>query len=488
MTQDKLLDRAKKGELSAIVALLNSSLNLLGMEITQYSLTDNYLNLILQAPEVPNQQQAVIFVNQSLNNLSPKQIAKVKIFGRQQGENKAIWSEEFTLDKTNKIVLPTPIKSDASSTNTAIKSNPENTIFWRSTDETQPILNQDRTIIKPPAANKVPVINQDQTTVSKPREKARSVANQTSSTKSQPKQTNEFIKTLRTFQFDSVVPYREIFNSGLYKSKIVKLLLFFSLFPWLVSSLASNSGLADIAWILGIYYASIWGIVLYNLIKPLQFSWRDTLKCVGFTAFVGIPLLLFFQKVPPFSILYLATTTSSLIFNLVGFVLGVGVLEEVCKAFPVYFFLLRKNKLEEPLTAAFYGAMSGLGFAIAEGAHYSLIYALSLVEGNLDFGSYFSINTVRFISLPLIHAIWAGIVGYFLGLAAINPSRQKAIAFIGIAISATLHGLYNTFANDLLGLAILTFSILLFVTYLRRSKQMTAEMRLAETDQKAISD
>lgn len=80
----------------------------------------------------------------------------------------------------------------------------------------------------------------------------------------------------------------------------------------------------------------------------------------------------------------------------------------------------------------------------------------------------------------LNHAIWAGITGYFLGLAAINRSRQAPIIFIGVAISAVLHGLYDTFSADLLGLAVLTFSILLFVTYLRRSKQMVDEMQKAE--------
>lgn len=97
-----------------------------------------------------------------------------------------------------------------------------------------------------------------------------------------------------------------------------------------------------------------------------------------------------------------------------------GVLEELCKALPVYLFLSRTGKLKEPLTSAFYGAMSGLGFAIAEGTSYSVTYALGLVEGELGFGSYVLINTIRFITLPLNHAIWACITGYFVGLAAIN--------------------------------------------------------------------
>jgi RsiW-degrading membrane proteinase PrsW (M82 family) len=158
----------------------------------------------------------------------------------------------------------------------------------------------------------------------------------------------------------------------------------------------------------------------------------------------------------------------------------VGVLEEICKALPVYLFLLRPRKLNEPLTGAFYGAMSGLGFAIAEGGSYSILYAFNLARGQSGFGSYILANTIRFVSLPLFHAILAGIVGYFLGLAAINRSRQLPIMFIGVALAAVLHGSYNTFSNGVLGLVIIGFTILLFVAYLRRSQQMVEEMQQAE--------
>lgn len=291
---------------------------------------------------------------------------------------------------------------------------------------------------------------------------------------------NKFLEDLRTFKFSSVVPYQEALSAKLYNSNAVRLLLFFGLFPSAVSLFFREAGLANISWILGIYYASIWGIILYNIIKPAHFSWLDTLKLIFFTSFIGIPILLFFHKIPPFNILYSFLESSDLILRAIGFILGVGVLEEICKGLPVYLFLLRPGKLTEPLSAAFYGAMSGLGFAISEGVEYSVRYALGLRAGGLDFGSYLLINTIRFIPLPLIHAVFAGIVGYFLGLAAINRSRQNAIIFIGVAIASVLHGLYDTFANGIIGLGILVFSILLFVTYLRRSKQMVSELEQAE--------
>ena len=294
---------------------------------------------------------------------------------------------------------------------------------------------------------------------------------------------NEFLESLKTFNFASVFPYQQVFAPELYQSNVVRILLCFGLFPWIISSFATTgSSLSDIAWILGIYYAFIWGIVLHNLIKPANFSLKLAVQCVFFTAFIGIPLLLIIQRVPPFSLLYVATKSSNILGQLLGFILGVGVLEEICKGIPVYLFLYKQDKLTEPLSPAFYGAMSGLGFAIAEGAHYSLIYASNVLGGKIDITGHVLLTTVRFISLPLIHAIWAGIVGYFIGLAAINPSRKNPIIFIGIVIAAVLHGLYNTFTSSLIGLGILAFSILLFVTYLRLSKEMVREMRQAEVN------
>ncbi len=290
------------------------------------------------------------------------------------------------------------------------------------------------------------------------------------------------ISTLRTLQFSSIFPYKDALSSDLYSNSAVRLLLFFGLFP-LAVSLLGQAQLQQTAWILGIYYASIWALVLRGLISPPQFSWADVVKFMGFTAFVGIPLLLLAQKLPPFSLLYGAVDRLRFLPKLLGFVLGVGLLEESCKTLPIYLFLLRSRRADDPHTFAFYGAMSGLGFAIAEGAYYSLAYARGLSAYGLSstsFSSYLVANTVRFVTLPLVHGIWAGIAGYFVGLAALNPSRQGVLLGVGIAIAAVLHGLYNTLAGTILGLAVLAFSMLLFMAYLRRSRALMAELRAAE--------
>lgn len=416
MSESQRLQLTRQEEAIAIANLLNQTLEPIGIT-ARTALSNENLHLVLESEQVPNQAEMLVLVREKLADSKPLSIDKIVVYGQRQEAETPDW--EQTLD-------PNSIPEAAESTRQAHENSQE------------------------PLPEKKPF------------------------------QRSQFLASLKTFRFSSVIPYQEAIKPELYNSGIVRLLLFFSLFPWAMRFFVGDAGLEKTAWILGIYYASIWGIVLRSLIKPRQFSWGNTLKCVAFTAFIGIPILLFVQQIPFFRLLYIASDQSSVLLQLFGFVIGVGVLEEVCKALPVYLLLLRPGKLSDPLTAAFYSAMSGLGFAIAEGASYSALYAFALVQREVDFGNYVLLNTLRFISTPLFHAIWSGISGYFLGLAAINPSRQQPIIVIGIAIAATLHGLYNTFAGELLALPILVFSILLFVAYLNRSKQMVEEMAQAE--------
>jgi len=528
MTQPNLRELAKQGDTEAIAALLNHSLQPKGITV-EVNLTDSCLQILLSSQRLLNQQNLVAFLRNGLLNLEVECIKTVRVYGKQINEDFPDWAEEFQLEAIQPPLLEVINTADSEILNlepgdTALQEkvrlgDVSAIITLLNIKLADPAINvkaniyngclkiileaeqiPDKRIIQlirgemlstkiegiikiaiygkkldeelPNWSQEIQVIDRKKSALLVAEERLKRT---------------EFLIALRTFKFASVVPYKEAFSSELYTSNTVKLLLFFGLFPLAVSLLSSKLDLKDTAWILGIYYSSIWGVVLYNLIKPAQFSWVDTAKCAVFTAFVGIPLLLYVARIFPFSILYKATDANGLLPRLVGFVLGVGLLEEVCKALPVYLFMLRSHKLKDPLTSAFYASMSGLGFAISEGVGYSLKYANGFAKSELSsesFGTYVLINTIRFVSLPLLHAIWAGIVGYFLGLAAINPSRKAPIIFIGVCISAVLHGLYNTFSNEFFGVAILTFSILLFVAYLRRSKHMVDEMQEAEISYK----
>ena len=421
MVQPDLVKLAEQGDLGAIAQVLNRHLQPRGIT-AKILLRDQCLKILLASSRPLSQPAFVQFIQKQITSLRIPSIKLVRVYSQQIGEEAPTWSQEFIL----------------------------------------PALEQPQTETSNPSVALVLV----------PKEKNLGAIVQF-------KPARGWWEKLRQLQWASFLPYQDVFKPELYQSPNIRLLLFFVLFPLVINLVSEKATLTQTTWLLGIYYASILGVVLHHLIQPPQFSWGDTLKCLLFTAFIGIPILLLFQRIPPFTEFYEASKLG-FVHRLLGSIFGVGLLEEACKALPVYFLLLRQQKLSDPHSAAFYGAMSGLGFAIAEGAAYSIRYAFGLTSGNLGFGSYVAANTIRFVSLPLFHAVLAGIVGYFMGLAAINRSRQGIILTLGIAIAATLHGLYNTFAGGIPGPLIIGFSILLFFTYLRRNPQMVEEMEQAE--------
>jgi RsiW-degrading membrane proteinase PrsW (M82 family) len=184
-----------------------------------------------------------------------------------------------------------------------------------------------------------------------------------------------------------------------------------------------------------------------------------------FTATIGIALLLLFQVLADWSqggwfigrsILVIVFYVVKLIgwsyraaldpengffLSFLGFTLGVGLCEEVCKALPL-FWHYRRPSAQSWRTAFVWGLTSGAGFGIAEG----IMYAGRYYNGIAGPGSY----VVRFMSCVALHALWTGSVGITL-----NQQQQlirnrgpwyeyvAPIVFI-VSVPMVLHGLYDT--------------------------------------------
>jgi len=55
---------------------------------------------------------------------------------------------------------------------------------------------------------------------------------------------------------------------------------------------------------------------------------------------------------------------------------------------------------------------------------------------------YFILNFVwRFVTDPITHACWAGLTGYFIGLAVTGRYKWYLVVWIGLVAAAVLHGL-----------------------------------------------
>jgi RsiW-degrading membrane proteinase PrsW (M82 family) len=91
---------------------------------------------------------------------------------------------------------------------------------------------------------------------------------------------------------------------------------------------------------------------------------------------------------------------------------------------------------------------------------------------------YYLLNLIRLTTLPFLHAIWSGMAGYFIGFAAQYPDRKRGLLIVAIGVPALLHGTYNTFSGDALGLIIALISVLALSLYL--SKSVEFERLLAE--------
>jgi len=310
---------------------------------------------------------------------------------------------------------------------------------------------------------------------------------------------NEF----RSLDYGDLVPFRKILSKALLRKKAVRWVIGFGLYPLVLMFLKQQCdwSFEGSTWWVGGYFCLFWAAYFYGILHPQGKVWQRGVKWAFFTVMVGLPLLLFAKQFPIIRSLYLGTESQTFVFRLVGFVLGVGILEETCKALPLLLFALRKKEVIPLENGIFLGMMSGFGFALAEVVQYSIGYwtktasisTLAIAQavdnstnmlGQVNaaaFGSQMKelmpqlvevsgavllAQIVRFMTLPLLHACWAGVVGWFVATASHRHGNPWPVVVVGILFTATLHGLYDVFSDGLLGIGIAAISLLTFMGYL----------------------
>ena len=218
----------------------------------------------------------------------------------------------------------------------------------------------------------------------------------------------------------------------------------------------------DIAWIFAVYFAVAWLLLLGVIVRPQHVS-RAMLAAV---AVVGIvtqaPTAIFLET-------KLHSNTSSLLD-----IFTIGLPEELAKAIPIVVvaWIWRHYwHTQTPRDYLFLGAVSGLVFGAAEVVHY-FTDVLGSLSGNVN-GLVLQDLTIqyiwRFLTDPIDHACWAGITGYFIGLAITGQDRKYSIGLVGIAIAAVLHGLndWNPVNSHPAWVLVTLISVLLFLGYAR---------------------
>jgi RsiW-degrading membrane proteinase PrsW (M82 family) len=214
-----------------------------------------------------------------------------------------------------------------------------------------------------------------------------------------------------------------------------------------------------VAWIFAAYFAIAWLLLLGVIVRPEHVT-RMMLVIVTVIALV--------TEVPLAVTLEVALHVTNA--GLGASIYSVGLPEELAKAIPVLAVALiyRRRMGLAPRDYLFLGAVSGLVFGASEVVHYFTVNgveefyltvrsAIPSIEHLINSGNsapnsvfsvllgpvlYFTLDFVwRFVTDPISHACWAGLTGYFIGLAATGRHKWYQVAWIGLVVAAILHGL-----------------------------------------------
>ncbi len=270
---------------------------------------------------------------------------------------------------------------------------------------------------------------------------------------------------LPSYSFSSLVPVRHWARDPALRSWPVLLLVALVCVPPIALVLLNNPTEARIhliAWIFAAYFAVAWLLLLGVIVRPQHVS-RSMLAAI---AVIGIV-----TQAP--TAIFLETQLHSSTGNLLD-VFTIGIPEELAKAIPIVAvaWIWRQYwHTQTPRDYLFLGAVSGLVFGAAEAVHY-FTNVLGSLQGNvngLDLQDLTIQYIWRFLTDPIDHAMWAGITGYFIGLAITGENRKYSVGFVGIAIAAVLHGLndWNPINGHLAWVLVTLISVILFLGYAR---------------------
>lgn len=219
-----------------------------------------------------------------------------------------------------------------------------------------------------------------------------------------------------------------------------------------------------------LYFATIWGLFFAYFFRTRQISKS---KAVSTFFLTQLGVFIIFSGLNELNFFY-AFTSAPFPLSILGYILGIGLTEEFAKMIPLLVLERRAREPQLPQTMVFYGLMAGIAFGVFEGVQYQ-----TSINIRADYTTAFVLNIARLTSLPFLHAVWAGICGYFVGMAGLYPQYRKSLYVLALAIPATLHGLYDLFAGSfyLVSLLIAFLSVFLLMAYLRRSNALREKLR-----------
>lgn len=204
-------------------------------------------------------------------------------------------------------------------------------------------------------------------------------------------------------------------------------------------------------------------------------NWKLILTAL-FTATFGIASLFIFQDM--FGDYYEGLlhpgdkVGENFIGNLLGFTLGVGLGEELCKAIPAIFYI-RTHPDANWRGACLWGLASGVGFGVAEGVMYSMRYYNGITGPDM--------YLTRFAACVALHAVWSASVGITIFQSRRVVSKAVNMVIYGdikeedfdweeiivpvarvLGVAMLLHGAYDTLLTQQMVLPALVVALISF--------------------------
>jgi len=138
-----------------------------------------------------------------------------------------------------------------------------------------------------------------------------------------------------------------------------------------------------------------------------------------------------------FSSLFSEIPHNSFIKIILAATLIPALVEEYLKYSLVKFKILKNSVFDEPTDAMLYCIIAGLGFAAVENL------LILFKSTSMLWPEAFTIIGFRFIGATFVHALAAGIIGYWIALGLLRTRQKKIFISIGLSIAIIFHACYN---------------------------------------------
>jgi RsiW-degrading membrane proteinase PrsW (M82 family) len=261
-----------------------------------------------------------------------------------------------------------------------------------------------------------------------------------------------------------LLPIEDWLRSGIFWKGRIGLFLACALTPFLLlQATIKNTDGRYAAWGFTIYFAVIWLIAIRALIRPEKVPVSRVLVIIAATAVIGVSVAATLER-------HINATAVTLVRS----VFTIGVPEELAKALPLLLILLVMRNQIGPRTYLYLGAVSGLTFGAVESMAYSALYNTD-IERTGD--TRFVTGIIwRLLTDSLFHGALAGIVGVFIGFAAVARQHRAFFVLTGLGLAAVLHGAYDRTAGHWPSVFIAAAVVLLFAGYTKTTDDIGSRL------------